>query len=130
MKKVLLIAIAALSIASTAHAAATEMPRDLVGKWCYAPRYDIKTGEELTTGKESNAYERIDADCDRPFTITKRSFNWEDGTCTALSVRLSEFVNNGRNATWIVRAKCPKVESYTFEYAKGTLYVIERRRER
>jgi hypothetical protein len=128
------LAIAAMSIAfsvTAAHAAkAAEMPRDIVGNWCYAPRYDVKTGQEITTGKEANTYEPkligTDCDSDRPFTITKRSFSWEDGICTALSVQVKEYVNNGRNATWIVKAKCPKVELYTFEYAKGALYVVPR----
>jgi hypothetical protein len=114
-KTLMIAALATVAFATSANAA--EMPRDIIGNWCYAPRYDL-AGKEISTGKEAYTHEPSSCDSDRPFTITRRSFGWEDGTCTVRSVRVR------RNATWTITAKCDgQLELYTFEYNKGTLYV-------
>jgi len=113
------LAIAAMLIAMLvpAPAFALDMPKDITHEWC----------QSEDASEQSAIYIACKAG---EFTVARKSFGWEDTTCTPLAVRVEE--NKARSQSWIVQARCKdyganatKVETFRFYLHKGTTLILD-----
>ena len=100
MKKTLLIAVAALSIASTAHAA-NKLPKtsSLIGEWCLVDDVDGRGQSTWHYRRKTN-----DDDCEGKLTIER------DGSKTrSIECRFSRVRRLLKNRGYVVYANCDRI---------------------
>jgi hypothetical protein len=117
MKKMLLIAVAALSIASTAHAATERLPEQMLGRWCSKDTTIYVRAEECSDATVfwQTGYDKYEQTC-RYVSVTRGKDPRVDPRAYNVTARCT---GTGKPETWI--------ESFDMIMYKGELNIINHR---